>query len=119
VSSGSACIIPLWIFIPLLASLGLFIGALIYSLLFGKEKTGFDKRILLKFFDDPYEKTVFQQILENKTIKQYEIVKKTKLDKVRVHRILKKFEKLGLIKRVKKGKILIVELDEEIVKILS
>ncbi len=112
VITGNACncAIPLWLFVPLLASLGLFIGALIYAILKPEESTNRKRlrEILLAMCGSEEEKKVLEILLACEKISQSEITRKTKLNKVKVHRILKKFEKKGMIKREKRGKVVYV-----------
>ena len=121
--SGRACncAIPLWLFVPLLGSLGLFIGALTYSLLKPTENTKVSskdsevlKNVILKFIPSPEEKTVVRILLERKEVKQYELSKLTNLDKVKIHRILRRLESQGVVKKEKIGKMYVVRLCEEI-----
>jgi competence protein ComGC len=124
--SGKACncAIPLWLFVPLLGSLGLFIGALTYSLLKPGEATKIEsshdpealKNIILKFVPSPEEKEVVRILLERKEVKQHELSKLTNLDKVKLHTTFKKLESQGAITKEKIGKMYAVRLCEEIFK---
>lgn len=112
------CAIPIWLFIQLLGSLGLFIGALIYSVLKPREneKLSFEnlKNMILKFVSSQEEKQILKIILEKKKVKQYELSKLTNLDKVKIHRILKKLQQQGIIEKEKMGKVYVVKLSENL-----
>ncbi len=115
VLSGNVCgcVIPIWLFIPLLASLGLFIGALSFSLVKPQDRKSPPEKIneiILKFIKDEKERAVMRLLLERKKIKQNEISRVTGLNKVSVHRILKKFELMGIVQRKKKGKVVEITL---------
>ncbi len=118
-----SCAIPLWLFVPLLGSLGLFIGALTYSLIKPEKTWGFSvkdvQEIILKFIRDEREKLVLNVLFSRKKLAQSEIVKETGLDRVTVHRILKRFETLGLVVREKDGRSVKVMLSNKLAKIVK
>lgn len=119
ISSGNicGCAIPIPLFIPFIASIGLFIGTLVYYLFSPKlEKAKIDKKSLLKFLSGD-EKRVFQKILEKKSITQASLTRETNLSKVKVFRVLKRLKNKGLIVKSSHGKTNLVELDEEISKL--
>jgi len=120
ISYGNACgcAIPIPLFIPFIASVGLFIGTMIYYFLSPKfEKKKIDKKFFLNFFEGE-ERKVFEIILNKKEANQTEIVKESNLSKVKVSRILKKFENRGLIEKLSIGKINKVRLKKEILELL-
>ncbi|HDD46552.1 MAG TPA: MarR family transcriptional regulator [Candidatus Aenigmarchaeota archaeon] len=122
IESGNTCgcAIPVWLFIPLLASLGLFIGSLLYYLLFPFYERGIrvDKNTILKFLSGD-ELRIFSILLDNNPIYQSEIVKKSKLSKVKVHRVLKRLERMGIIKKEKDRKLFVVRLSKDIKKLID
>lgn len=115
VSSGNACgcAIPLYLFVPLVGSMGLLIGVLAYYLLSPKfEKPAVDKSRLLNFLGKD-EASVMRAILENKgEVSQAEIVKQTGLQKVKVFRILHSLQKRGIVTKEQNRKVNIVRLSE-------
>jgi len=118
ISSGNlcGCFIPIPLFIPFIASIGLFIGTLTYYLLSPRfDKNRLDKKFLLNFFDGE-ERNIFEVILEKNEITQAELVKRTGLSKVKVFRILKRFENKGLIEKTSLGKTNLIKLNKEISK---
>ena len=120
ISSGNACgcVIPIPIFIPFIASIGLFIGTMVYYILsprFNKEKI--EKKTLARFLEGD-ERKVFYEILNEKEVNQAKIVKQTNLSKVKVSRIIKKLEGRGIVEKSTVGKINIIKLPEDIKKII-
>ncbi len=111
------CAIPLYLFIPFLSSLGLFIGILLYYLLFVKVET---KKDFLKEYSDkillllnPQERKILKLIIE-KPMTQSSIMKITGYDKVKTFRLIKRMELRGIIKRERYGKTYMIRLSDEI-----
>ena len=119
ISSGNACgcAIPIPVFIPFIASIGLFIGTVTYYLFSPKFDRKIDKKVLLNFFEGE-ERKVFEVILNKKEVNQAEIVRESGLSKVKVSRILKRFESKGLVEKISVGKINKVKLSEGILKLV-
>ncbi len=117
VESGNACgcVIPLYMFVPFLASLGLFIGVLVYYLISPKlEKPRLDKNIILGFLNKG-ESKVMSVIIENRgEIPQSRIVKLTGLPKVKVSRILEALSRRGIITKVPHKKINIIRMNDKL-----
>ncbi len=109
------CAIPLYLFVPFLSSLGLFIGVLVYYLLFVKveTKSDFIKENLDAIISllPPNERAVFK-LLVKEPLPQSRIMKLTGFDKVKTFRIVKKLEQRGLVTREKYGKTYIVKLSD-------
>lgn len=99
------CAIPLPVLIPLLASIGLLVGTLIYYISSPRfEKKGVDRNSVLKFLDSTEQKVV-GAILNNKgEISQARIVSETGLPKVKVFRSLEKLKSKGILEKEKFGK---------------
>ncbi len=111
------CAIPLYLFIPFLSSLGLFIGILLYYLLFAKVET---KKDFVKEYSDkillllnPQERKILKLIIE-KPMTQSSIMKITGYDKVKTFRLIKRMELRGIIKRERYGKTYMIRLSDEI-----
>lgn len=119
ISSGNACgcFIPIPIFIPFIASIGLFIGTMVYYMFSPKFDKKIDKNSLLNFLDGD-ERKVFRVMLDKKGINQAELVRETNLSKVKVSRILKRFENKGLIEKISVGKINIIKLNKGISELI-
>jgi len=121
VSSGNACNceIPLYVLVPIIGAMGLFIGVLSYYLLSPKfEKPVVDKSQLLSFLGKD-EAAVIKVILENKgEVSQAEIVRQTQLPKVKVFRILHSLKNREIITKEQQKKINLVRLSENMRKLL-
>ncbi len=119
ISSGNACgcFIPIPIFIPFIASIGLFIGTIVYYLLSPRFDRKVDKKSLLDFLEGE-ERKIFKIILEKPEINQAELVRESGLSKVKVSRVLKRFKSRGLVEKETIGKINIVKLKEKISSLL-
>jgi len=115
VSSGNACgcAIPLYLFVPLVGSMGLLIGVLAYYLLSPRfEKPAVDKSQLLSFLEKD-EAAVMKIILESKgEVPQAEIVRQTGLPKVKVFRVLHSLKNRGIVTKEQNRKVNIVRLSE-------
>jgi predicted HTH transcriptional regulator len=113
-----------WYLIPSFAFMGLFIGIIVFYLMFEKEqkkekivKVNTQKILELLSKED---KLVINKLLENNgKVRQYEITYIDGLSKLKVHRILRKLEDKGLIKKEKIGKVNSISLDEELYNILK
>ncbi|MEM7815895.1 MAG: helix-turn-helix domain-containing protein [Candidatus Aenigmatarchaeota archaeon] len=121
VSSGNACgcAIPIYLFVPLIGSMGLMIGVLAYYLLSPKfEKPPIDKKLLLNFMERN-DAAVISALLENKgEMSQADIVRQTGLPKVKVFRIINSLKSKGIITKEQNKKINIIRLSEDIRKLL-
>ena len=118
ISSGDTCgcAIPIPLFIPFIASIGLFIGTLIYYIFSPRlDKPKIDSSLFLNFLDGD-EKKVFEIVLNKKSVTQASLVRETKLSKVKVFRVLRKLKRKGLINKEPSGKTNLIELEEEIAK---
>jgi uncharacterized membrane protein len=121
VSSGNACgcAIPLYLFVPLVGSMGLLIGVLAYYLLSPRfEKPPVDKSLLLGFLEKD-EASVMKVLLDHKgEVSQAEIVKQTGLQKVKVFRVLHSLKLRGIVTKEQNRKVNIVRLSEGMRKLL-
>ena len=125
IMSGNVCgcAIPIWLFIPLLASLGLFIGGLTYyffrpEMICQHEERPINKKALLKLLPAD-EAKIFGMLMDKGYAMQSEIVKKTGLGKVKVHRLLKKMEGMGIIKKERNKKVFVVRLSDDVARMIS
>ncbi len=115
------CAIPLYLFVPFLSSLGLFIGVLVYYLIFINVETkkdfveeNLDKILILL---PPGERAVVRILVRGPTT-QSKIMRETKFDKVKTFRTIKRLELRGLVKRERYGKTYIVKLSDDMEKLL-
>jgi len=122
VSSGNACgcAIPLYLFVPLVGSMGLLIGVLAYYLLSPRfEKPAVDKGHLLAFLKRD-EASVMKVLLEHKgEVPQAEIVRQTGLPKVKVFRVLHGLKLRGIVTKEQNKKVNIIRLSEGMKKLLT
>ncbi len=114
------CLIPITLFIPFLASVGLFIGTMIYYLLTPRaEAKKIDRNMMLGFFGQD-ERMVLKLIFDGRgEAIQSDIVSGTGLSKVKVFRILERLMKKGIISKDHHGKTNRITLNEDIVKSVS
>jgi hypothetical protein len=121
VSSGNACNceIPLYVLVPIIGAMGLFIGVLSYCLLSPRfERPAVDKSHLLNFLERD-EASVIKVLLEHKgEVSQAEIVRQTGLRKVKVFRVLHSLKLRGIVTKEQGKKVNIVRLSEDIRKLL-
>jgi len=121
VSSGNACNceIPLYVLVPIIGAMGLFIGVLSYYLLSPKfEKPAVDKGQLLSFLERD-EASVMKILLDHKgEVSQAEIVRQTGLPKVKVFRVLHGLKLRGIVTKEQNKKVNIVRLSEGMRKLL-
>ncbi|OYT43193.1 MAG: hypothetical protein B6U88_01710 [Candidatus Aenigmarchaeota archaeon ex4484_56] len=113
------CGLPLWLGILLISLLGLFIGSFIYYILnrhYITEKHKSEKAILktLSFLEND-EKEVIKTILNfSGEITQRKLCELTGFNKVKISRILNKFENKKIIQREKYGMTNKIILDKEL-----
>jgi|GEM_PF-1126675 hypothetical protein len=110
--------------IPFAAFIGLLFGIIVFWAMSSKvDKTekhlANNTGLILKMLPDTHRKLI-QALLENNgKIRQYELVQITKLNKLKVHRILRDLEDNEIIKKEKIGKVNNVILNKEIYEILK
>lgn len=119
VSSGHicGCVIPLPLFIPFIASVGLFIGTLVYHLLIPVREP-INKKAVLGLLEDEEKKIVETIVNHRGKITQANIVRITKIPKIRVFRTLKRLEQRGIVEKHPYGKTNIIVLKEPYKKLL-
>ncbi len=115
-----SCAIPLPILIPVLASIGLLVGTLVYYMFSPSfEKAPVCKESILKLLD-PTERQVMNILIENNgEAVQSRIVQLTSLSKVTVFRSLEKLKSKGIIEKKKHGKTNRIMLAEDIMRIFE
>jgi len=110
--------------IPLAAFIGLLFGLIVFWAM--SEKVNKTEKhlvnnteLILKMLPSTHRKLI-QTLLENKgSVRQYELVELTKLNKLKVHRILRDLEDDDIIKKEKIGKVNNIVLNKEIYEILK
>ena len=119
ISTGNVCgcTIPLPLFIPFIASLGLFIGTLMYHLLV-PVKEPINKKAVLALLNDEERKLIEALIHHKGSTSQANLVRITGIPKIRVSRMLKRLEQKKIIKKRPYGKTNMIELEDEYKKLL-
>jgi chromosome condensin MukBEF MukE localization factor len=116
------CTLPIPVLIPTLSSLGIFVGSIVYYLMFSRileseRKNEQDINILLEMLQ-PDEREVIKKLIENKGI-----ITQSRLSslfgKVRTFRVLENLRKRGIIIKKKYGKTNKIEFSEKFKRILS
>ena len=115
-----SCAIPVPVLIPLLSSIGLLLGTLIYYVYSPRfEKGGIDRNAVLKFLN-PTEQKVMNVILDNRgEITQAKIVSQTGLQKVKVFRVIERLMAKGILSKEPHGKTNKIRLSDEIGEIFE
>jgi uncharacterized membrane protein len=118
--TACSCTLPIPLLIPTFSSLGIFVGSIVYYLLFPKIEEGKGKEDLSLFLDflEPDEKSILQKIIENKgKITQSRL--SSQFGKVKVFRILEKLKERGIIEKEAYGKTNTIKISEKFSKLLS
>jgi hypothetical protein len=117
IETGNACgcLIPITLFIPFLASVGLLIGTMVYYLLTPKAVyRTMDREVILRLFDQD-ERKIVGFLLNNKGEGvQSRMVSETDMSKVKVFRVLERLLKKGIISKDPHGKTNRILLNEEL-----
>jgi hypothetical protein len=116
--------IPMFYFIPVIGFSGLLVGSLVYYMLSEKivvkEKQLENNTEIIMRLLDSNEKYVVKKLLEEGgKVHQSELNYLPNMTKVKAHRILKKLEQRGVIKKEKLGKINMVRLEDSIYQTLK
>lgn len=118
------CVIPVPVMIVVLSSLGLFVGILTYYVLGirymrAKEKLSTDIELTLNFLDND-ERSIIKALIDNKSsLKQRKIEELTGMNKVKVHRLIKKLINKRIIHKTSDGKTNIIELEDNLSKLFK
>ncbi|MCK5017032.1 MAG: hypothetical protein KAS32_08165 [Candidatus Peribacteraceae bacterium] len=120
-----SCAIPVPVLLPILSSIGLLVGTLIYYYMSSpnsesKEKTKpLDSTVLLNLIEGEDGK-VFKTIIDNGgEMAQAKIVSTTGIQKVRVFRAIEKLKRKGLVTKEPHGKTNMIKVNDEISKLFS
>ncbi|MCK4336280.1 MAG: hypothetical protein KAW40_06185 [Candidatus Aenigmarchaeota archaeon] len=114
------CVIPLPVLVPMLSSIGLLVGTLIYYMFYPSSEQKpkpLDTKIILDFLGNE-EAEIVRKILENRgEISQARIVSSTGLPKVKVFRIIERLKNKGIVSKEPYGKTNIIKIREDIRKL--
>jgi len=115
------CAIPLWIFVPFLSALGLFIGTLTYSFFLPQFKSKPFKKNIYPLLNlvSPEEREILKKIIENGGEILQSKLSSSELSKVKVFRILERLKAKGIIEKENYGKTNIIRLNKEIKKLFD
>ena len=116
-----SCAVPLPILIPVLASVGLLTGTLVYYIFSPNnadgKKSQVDRRSALRLLNGT-ERDIMNVLIENGgEVTQSKIGKETGLSKVVVFRSLDRLRSRGIISKEGKGKTNIIRLDDDIMNV--
>ncbi|MEM5883037.1 MAG: hypothetical protein QXQ77_02235 [Candidatus Aenigmatarchaeota archaeon] len=117
--TACSCTLPIPLLIPTFSSLGIFVGSIVYYLLFPKieeSKNKEDYKIFLDFLD-PDEKFVVQKIIESKG-KIIQSKLSSEFGKVRAFRVLESLKKKGIIEKEPYGRTNKVKISEKFYNLL-
>jgi uncharacterized membrane protein len=108
------CLIPVSLFIPLLACIGLFMGTLIYYLISPRfEAKKIDTGTLLKLLDADDSKLISIIISNKGEISQSKLGKMSGMSKVKVFRTIENLKRKGIVEKSPHGKTNMIRLGEE------
>ena len=116
--TAQSCTIPLPFLIPIIASVSLFVGALVNYFMTGqiskKDKSIKKSSLLLEKILNNEEYLVLKILAKKGEISQAKIVVLTGLTRLRVFRIIENLKRKGIIeKEAKDGKLRMIKLNEE------
>ncbi len=120
ISCGSTqtCTIPIPFLIPISASLGLFIGTLVYYLMVGRltQKNTYLKKYhrIIGNLLEKEEKELLNIIKDKKEITQAKLTSITNMSRVKVFRTVKKLQQKNLIEKEEHGKKRIIKIKKEL-----
>ena len=116
-----SCAVPLPVLIPVLSSIGLLTGTLLYYIFSpnkaSPDKKSVDRHSILKLLNGAEREILNTLIEKGGELSQTAIGKETGLSKVVVFRSLEKFRLKGIIKKESKGKTNMIVLDDGIMGI--
>jgi uncharacterized membrane protein len=117
IDSGNVCgcIIPVSLFIPFLASVGLFIGSMIYYFLNPVSRPMKIRRdAVLRVFEAQERKLVSLLLDSGGEMLQSRIVSETAMDKVKVFRLIERLSRKGIVRKEPHGKTNRIILNEDL-----
>jgi uncharacterized membrane protein len=94
--------------------ISIFAGLVIYSLLRKKERKELTKNVI-DLVTTPEEKRVLKELEESGgVLTQTELAKRTKLGKVKVHRVIKRLEMIGMVSKYSYGMTNKIKLEKKV-----
>jgi len=120
--TACSCTLPIPLLIPTFSSLGIFVGSIVYYIMFpkyGEEKEKYREKLNL-FLDmlEKDEKEFIQKIFENKgRIVQSKL--SSQFGKVKTFRIIENLKKRGIIEKEPYGKTNVIAFSEKFRDVLS
>ena len=114
ISSGHACgcFIPISLFIPFLASIGLFIGTLVFYLLMPNSMK-LNKKVVLRFLE-PSERAICNIVIDRDEVSQAMLTRLSGMNKVKVFRVIERLVSRGILVKEKHGKVNMIHLNKDI-----
>ena len=114
----ATCTIPLPFLIPITASMGLFVGTLVFYLMESQIKKKDIKltkssNIIARLFNEE-EKRILKLIAENNELTQAKITSLAEMPRLKVFRIIEKLKDKDMIEKKEKGKLRIIKIKEDI-----
>lgn len=113
--TACSCRLPIHVLIPTLSSLGIFIGSLVYYLLFPKFEENKERYLsnIKSIIDilDPESKIIKMMIEGKGKVTQSKI--SSEIGKVKAHRILKELELRGVIEKEQYGKTNVIKFSKK------
>ncbi len=102
---ASYCPFPLEISLPILSSLGILIGSIVYYIYSSQEVSGgMEWKIILKLLGER-ERKIIKILRERKKIRYSELQRLTGIPKSTFNRIVKRLEEVGIIKSEREGRV--------------
>ena len=112
--------VPMFIYIvPIAGFSGIAVGFIVYYFIQEEKKGKTNKKAVLKLLNEQERKIVEKLIKEKGKVNQSELVYLEGLTKLKVHRLLENLKKRGVIEKERVGKINIIRLNKDILKIFE
>ncbi len=96
---------------PLVIILSSLATSFVIYILFRRKKV--DKQVLLDMLPEE-ERSVIKVLLQTPRLKQFELARLVDMNKVKLHRVLKRMEEGGIVRTVRVGRYNLVELSEDV-----
>ncbi len=113
------CVIPVYLFVPFIGALGLFIGTLAYYLLSPKfQEKKVDKSLILALLRNDEAKVVKALIAKDGRLTQAQLSKLTGMSKLQVFRAVERLEMKGVVEKIKDRKVNVIKISEKFRELL-
>jgi DNA-binding MarR family transcriptional regulator len=108
------CVIPVYLFVPFIGTLGLFIGTLAYYLFSQRfQEKKIDKSIIFALMKKDEAKIVRVLMERNGRLTQPQIARLTGMNKLQVFRAIERLEMKGVVEKKKDGKLNMITLTQK------